>query len=117
MVWSSSSDKDLTVVFSEFCFGAPQSSHYPLEGVRHVGEVRDASANDENLAIWARIVSLVASSNPGGGARGALALPIFGATKTSAFSTNAQSRFASVVLDSVLRHRVQKNLRNITPET
>ena len=31
-----------------------------------------------------------------------LALPIFKVTKTSAFSTNAQSRFASVVLDGVL---------------
>ena len=29
-------------------------------------------------------------------------LPIFGTTKTSAFLTNAQSRFASVVLDRVL---------------
>ena len=63
MVWSSSSDKDLAVVLSEFCFGAPQSSHDPLEGVSHVGEVGDASADDENLAIWARIVSMVASSN------------------------------------------------------
>ena len=35
-------------------------------------------------------------------AGGARALPIFGATKTSAFSTSAQSRFASVVLDGVL---------------
>ena len=33
---------------------------------------------------------------------GAGALPIFRATGTNAFSTNAQSRFASVVLDSVL---------------
>ena len=30
------------------------------------------------------------------------ALPIFGATKGSAFSTNAQSKSASLVLDSVL---------------
>ena len=56
MVWSASSDKDFAVVLSEFCFGAPQSSHDPLEGVSHVGEVGDASADDENLAIWARIV-------------------------------------------------------------
>ena len=36
--------------------------------------------------------------------RGAYRLrpPIFGTMKTSAFSTNAQSRFASVVLDGVL---------------
>ena len=36
------------------------------------------------------------------GGQGAGALPIFGASKTSAFSTNAQSRFVSVVLDGVL---------------
>ena len=37
-----------------------------------------------------------------GGARGAWAHPVSGTTKTNAFSTNAQSRFASVILDSVL---------------
>ena len=34
--------------------------------------------------------------------RGARTLPIFGTTKTNVFSTNAQSRFASVDLDDVL---------------
>ena len=37
--------------------------------------------------------------------RGPRALPTFGTIKTSAFSTNAQSRFASVVLDGVLGPR------------
>ena len=37
-----------------------------------------------------------------GGAGGAQALPILGATKTSVFSTIAHSRFASVVFDGVL---------------
>ena len=39
-----------------------------------------------------------------GAPRGPRALPTFGTIKTSAFSTNAQSRFASVVLDAVLGH-------------
>ena len=38
----------------------------------------------------------------GGRQGGARAFPIFEASKTSAFSTNAQSRFASVVFDGVL---------------
>ena len=40
------------------------------------------------------------------GSRGSKALPIFGTRKTSAFSTNAQSRFVSMVLDirDVLGH-------------
>ena len=37
-----------------------------------------------------------------GGAGGAQALPILGTTKTSVYSTTAESRFAVVVLDSVL---------------
>ena len=37
-----------------------------------------------------------------GGARGAQALPFFRATNKSAFSTNTQPRFATVLLDSVL---------------
>ena len=37
-----------------------------------------------------------------GGQKGGGGHPIFGVTKTSAFSTNAQSRFVSVVLDGVL---------------
>ena len=40
-------------------------------------------------------------SRESGWARGAWAFPIFRATKTNAFSTNAQSRFASVVHDTV----------------
>ena len=36
------------------------------------------------------------------------ALPIFGATKTSAFSTNAQLRYVSVVL-LILRHSLRRN--------
>ena len=37
------------------------------------------------------------------GLRGAIGTPpIFGTSKTSAFSTNAKSRFASVVFDGVL---------------
>ena len=38
----------------------------------------------------------------GGGAKGAWAPSILGTTKTSAFSTKAQLRFALVVLDGVL---------------
>ena len=38
-----------------------------------------------------------------GGPRGAWAPSIFGTTKTCAFSTNSQSRFAPVVLDGILR--------------
>ena len=34
-----------------------------------------------------------------------VALPIFGTSKTSAFSTNAKSTFATVVLDGVLGPR------------
>ena len=41
-------------------------------------------------------------SRESGWARGAQALPIFRATKTNVFSTNAQSRFVSAVFDSVL---------------
>ena len=36
------------------------------------------------------------------GSREARALPIVGTTKRSGFSTNAQSKFTSVVLDGVL---------------
>ena len=42
------------------------------------------------------------SCKGGGGQGGSWAPPLFGTTKTSAFATNAQSRFASVVLDGVL---------------
>ena len=38
-----------------------------------------------------------------GGPRGTQALPNFGTSKRSAFSTNTQSRFVSFVLDGVLR--------------
>ena len=38
-------------------------------------------------------------------AMGDRAPPIFGTMKTNAFSTNVQSRFASVVVDGVLRPR------------
>ena len=40
--------------------------------------------------------------NPGVSSRGSLALPIPRATNKSAFSTNTQSRFASIVPDGVL---------------
>ena len=40
-------------------------------------------------------------SRESGWARGAWAFPIFRATKTNAFSTNAQSKFASVIFGGV----------------
>ena len=46
--------------------------------------------------------NLLPHCRKGGGGQGAWALPIFGATKPSVFSTNIQSRFVSVVLDAVL---------------
>ena len=48
------------------------------------------------------LTSLFWCGSAKGVAKGGRAPPIFGTTKTSAFSTNAQSRFASVVLDGVL---------------
>ena len=44
-------------------------------------------------------------------------LPIFGTTKTSVFSTNAQSRFASVVADGVLGPlRLARHVVAVAPE-
>ena len=54
----------------------------------------------EVLQNWVLIQSEGADR---GGQGGAWAPPIFRTTKTSAFSTNAQSRFAYVGLDGVLR--------------
>ena len=45
---------------------------------------------------------IIPTREPEGGLSCSWALPISRTTKTSAFSTNAQSRFASVVLDAVL---------------
>ena len=54
-----------------------------------------ATGSKQGMYYWAR-------GGCKGGAKGALAPSMFGTTRTSAFSTNTQWKFVSVVLDAVL---------------
>ena len=63
------------------------------------GVQRYPDSGDKVKGVW---VLFTFQGGGQGGQRGALVLPIFRATIKSTFSTNAQSKFAPVVLDDVL---------------
>lgn len=51
MVWTSATDKDLGIVFLELGLGLSDGPDDALERIGDVGEVGNAAANDEDLAL------------------------------------------------------------------